>query len=88
MLALLAVLAGVLASLAAPVAVAVAVAVAVGAAGQAVRPRIEHLTDRWVLGRQLAGYASLSRLGDSLTRAPARPSCCATWPARSAAAWI
>jgi signal transduction histidine kinase len=70
MLALLAVLAGVLASLAAPVAVAVAVAVAVGAAGQAVRPRLEHLTDRWVLGARLAGYASLSRLGDSLTRAP------------------
>jgi signal transduction histidine kinase len=70
MLALLAVLVGVLTSLAAPVAVAVAVAVAAGAAGQAVRPRLEQATDRWVLGARLAGYASLSRLGDSLTRAP------------------
>jgi signal transduction histidine kinase len=69
-LALLAVLVGVLTSLAVPVAVAVAVAVAAGAAGQAVRPRLEQATDRWVLGARLAGYASLSRLGDSLTRAP------------------
>jgi signal transduction histidine kinase len=70
MLALLAVLVGVLTSLAAPVAVAVAVAVAAGAAGQAVRPRLEQATDRWVLGARLAGYASLSRLGEGLTRAP------------------
>ena len=70
MLALLAVLAGVLTSLVAPPAAAVAVAVAAGAAGQAVRPRLEHLTDRWVLGARLAGYASLSRLGESLTRVP------------------
>ena len=69
-LALLAVLAGVLTSLVAPPAAAVAVAVAAGAAGQAVRPRLEHLTDRWVLGARLAGYASLSRLGESLTRVP------------------
>ena len=69
-LALLAVLAGVITSLAAPVAVAVAVAVAAGAAGQTVRPRLEHLADRWVLGARLAGYASLSRFGESLTRVP------------------
>jgi signal transduction histidine kinase len=69
-LALLAVLAGVITSLATPVAVAVAVAVAAGAAGQTVRPRLEHLADRWVLGARLAGYASLSRFGESLTRVP------------------
>jgi signal transduction histidine kinase len=69
-LSLLAVVAGVLTSLAAPVAVAVAVAVAAVAAGQAVRPRLEQATDRWVLGARLAGYASLSRLGERLTRAP------------------
>jgi signal transduction histidine kinase len=69
-LALLAVLVGVLTSLAAPAAVAVAVAVAAGAAGQTVRPRLEHLADRWVLGARLAGYASLSRFGESLTRVP------------------
>jgi signal transduction histidine kinase len=60
----------VITSLAAPVAVAVAVAVAAGAAGQTVRPRLEHLADRWVLGARLAGYASLSRFGESLTRVP------------------
>ena len=70
MLALLAVLAGVLTSLVAPSAAAVAVAVAAGAAGQAVRRRLEHAADRWVLGARLAGYASLSRLGESLTRVP------------------
>ena len=69
-LAVLAVLAGVMTSLVAPVAVAVAVAVAAGAAGQTVRPRLEHLADRWVLGARLAGYASLSRFGESLTRVP------------------
>ena len=69
-LALLAILAGVLTSLAAPAAVAVAVAVAAGAAGQAVRRRLEHAADRWVLGARLAGYASLSRFGESLTRVP------------------
>ena len=69
-LAVLAVLAGVLVSMAAPAAVAVAVAVAVAAAGQAVRRRLEHAADRWVLGARLAGYASLSRFGESLTRVP------------------
>jgi signal transduction histidine kinase len=69
-LAVLAVLAGVMTSLVAPVAVAVAVAVAAGAAGQTVQPRLEHLADRWVLGARLAGYASLSRFGESLTRVP------------------
>ena len=59
-----------LASLAAPAAVAVAVAVAAGAAGQAVRRRLEQAADRWVLGARLAGYASLSRFGESLTRVP------------------
>jgi signal transduction histidine kinase len=69
-LAVLAVLAGVLASRVAPAAVAVAVAVAAGAAGLAVRRRLEHATDRWVLGARLAGYANLSRFGESLTRVP------------------
>ena len=69
-LAFVAVLAGVLTGLAAPTAAAVAVAVAAGAAGQAVRPRLEHAADRWVLGARLAGYASLSRFGESLTRVP------------------
>ena len=69
-LAVLAVLAGVLVSRIAPAAVAVAVAVAAGAAGQAVRGRLEHAADRWVLGARLAGYASLSRFGESLTRVP------------------
>jgi len=67
-LAVLAVLAGLLTSQVAPTAVAVAVAVAAGAAGQAVRRRLEHAADRWVLGARLAGYASLSRFGESLTR--------------------
>jgi signal transduction histidine kinase len=69
-LAFLAVLAGVLASRVAPAAVAVAVAVAAGAAGLAVRRRLEHAADRWVLGARLAGYANLSRFGESLTRVP------------------
>jgi signal transduction histidine kinase len=69
-IALLAVAAGLLTSLAAPAGVAVTVAVAAGAAGQAVRRRLEHAADRWVLGARLAGYASLSRLGESLTRVP------------------
>jgi signal transduction histidine kinase len=69
-LAVLAVLAGVLVSRIAPTAVAVAVGVAAGAAGQAVRPRLEHAADRWVLGARLAGYANLSRFGESLTRGP------------------
>ena len=69
-LAVLAVLAGVLVSMAAPAAAAVAAAVAVAAAGQAVRRRLEHAADRWVLGARLAGYASLSRFGESLTRVP------------------
>ena len=66
----LAILIGVLTSLAAPAAVAVAAGVAAGAAGQAVRRRLEHAADRWVLGARLAGYASLSRFGESLTRVP------------------
>jgi signal transduction histidine kinase len=69
-LAVLAILAGVLVSQVAPTAVTVAVAVAAGAAGQAVRRRLEHAADRWVLGARLAGYANLSRFGESLTRAP------------------
>jgi signal transduction histidine kinase len=69
-IALLAVAAGLVTSLAAPVAVAVTVAVAAGAAGQAVRRRLEHAADRWVLGARLAGYAGLSRFGESLTRVP------------------
>ena len=69
-LAVLAILAGLLTSQVAPTAVAVAVAVAAGAAGQAVRRRLEHAADRWVLGARLAGYASLSRFGESLTRVP------------------
>ena len=68
--AALAILIGVLTSLAAPAAVAVAAGVAAGAAGQAVRRRLEHAADRWVLGARLAGYASLSRFGESLTRVP------------------
>ncbi len=69
-IAVLAVLAGLLASLAAPAGVAVAVAVAAGAVGQAARRRLENTADRWVLGARLAGYASLSRFGESLTRVP------------------
>ena len=69
-LALLAILVGVLTSLAAPAAVAVAVAVVAGAAGQIVRRRLEHAADRWVLGARLAGYANLSRFGESLIQAP------------------
>ncbi len=69
-IAVLAVLAGLLTSLAAPAGVAVAVAVAAGAAGQAGRRRLENAADRWVLGARLAGYASLSRFGASLTRVP------------------
>ncbi len=69
-LAVLAILAGALTSLVAPTVVAVAVAVAAGAAGQIVRRRLEHAADRWVLGARLAGYASLSRFGESLTRVP------------------
>jgi len=68
--AALAILIGVLTSLAAPAAVAVAAGVAAGAAGQAVRRRLEHAADRWVLGARLAGYASLSRFGESLTGLP------------------
>jgi signal transduction histidine kinase len=69
-LAVLAILAGVLTSRIAPTLVAVAVAVAAAAAGQAGRRRLEHAADRWVLGARLAGYASLSRFGESLTRVP------------------
>ncbi len=67
---LLAVVAGLLTSLAGPAAAAVAVAVAAGAAGQALRPRLERAADRWILGARLAGYASLSRFGENLTRVP------------------
>ena len=60
--AALAILIGVLTSLVAPAAVAVAAGVAAGAAGQAVRRRLEHAADRWVLGARLAGYASSAAL--------------------------
>jgi hypothetical protein len=76
-LAVLAVLAGVITSPAAPVAVAVAVAVAAGAAGQTVRPRLEHLADRWVLGARPERGAALPPPGHRRADVPAR-----RWPAR------
>src|SRR6202012_1866474 len=69
-LAVVAVMAGLLASLIFPVEAAVVAAVAAAAAGQAVRPRLEPVADRWFLGARLAGYASLNRFGESLTRMP------------------
>lgn len=68
--AILAVTAGLLTSLAAPAAVAVVAGVAVAACGQAIRGRLEHAADRWVLGSRLAGYANLNRFGRSLIQAP------------------
>jgi signal transduction histidine kinase len=69
-LAVVAVMAGIAASLIFPVEVAVVAAVATAVAGQTVRRRLEHVADRWVLGARLAGYASLNRFGESLTKMP------------------
>jgi signal transduction histidine kinase len=69
-IAIAAVTAGLLTSLAAPAAVAVVVGVTAAAAGQAIRGRLEHAADRWVLGSRLAGYANLYRFGRSLIQAP------------------
>jgi len=63
-----AVIAGLLISLAAPVAVAVVAGVTAAAGGQAIRGRLEHAADRWMLGSRLAGYANLSRFGRSLVQ--------------------
>ena len=68
--AIAAVTAGLLASLAAPAAVAVVVGVTAAAGGQAIRGRLEHAADRWVLGSRLAGYANLNRFGRSLIQVP------------------
>ena len=68
--AIAAVTAGLLASLAAPAAVAVVVGVTAAAGGQAIRGRLEHAADRWVLGSRLSGYANLNRFGRSLIQAP------------------
>ena len=68
--AIAAVTAGLLTSLAAPAAVAVVAGVTVAACGQAIRGRLEHAADRWVLGSRLAGYANLNRFGRSLIQAP------------------
>jgi signal transduction histidine kinase len=69
-LAAVAVIAGLLAGLVLPVGVAVVAAVATAAGGQAARRRLERVADRWVLGARLAGYASLNRFAESLTRMP------------------
>ena len=68
--AIAAVTAGLLTSLAAPAAVAVVVGVTAAACGQAIRGRLEHAADRWVLGSRLSGYANLNRFGRSLIQAP------------------
>ena len=68
--AIAAVTAGLLTSLAAPAAVAVVVGVTAAVGGQAIRGRLEHAADRWVLGSRLAGYANLNRFGRSLIQAP------------------
>ena len=64
-----AVIAGLLISLAAPVAVAVVAGVTAAVGGQAIRGRLEHAADRWMLGSRLAGYANLNRFGRSLIQA-------------------
>jgi hypothetical protein len=64
--AITAVTAGLLTSLAAPAAVAVVVGVTATVGGQAIRGRLEHAADRWVLGSRLTGYANLNRFGRSL----------------------
>jgi signal transduction histidine kinase len=69
-IAIAAVTAGLLTSLAAPAAVAVVVGVTAAVGGQAIRGRLEHAADRWVLGSRLAGYANLNRFGRSLIQAP------------------
>jgi signal transduction histidine kinase len=65
-----AVIAGLLISLAAPPAVAVLAGVTAAVGGQAIRGRLEHAADRWVLGSRLAGYANLNRFGRSLIQVP------------------
>ena len=65
-----AVIAGLLFSLAAPAAVAVLVGVTAAIGGQAIRGRLEHAADRWMLGSRLAGYANLNRFGRSLIQVP------------------
>lgn len=65
-----AVIAGLLISLIAPAAVAIVAGVTAAVGGQAVRGRLEHAADRWVLGSRLAGYANLSRFGRSLIQVP------------------
>ncbi len=65
-----AVIAGLLISLAAPAAVAVLVGVTAAVGGQAIRGRLEHAADRWVLGSRLVGYANLNRFGRSLIQVP------------------
>jgi signal transduction histidine kinase len=68
--AIAAVTAGLLTSLAAPAAVAIVVGVTAAVGAQAIRGRLEHAADRWVLGSRLAGFANLNRFGRSLTQAP------------------
>ncbi len=70
LLAVLAVCAGLLVSLIAPVGIAVVVAVVVAIGCEALRRRLVTAADRWVFGARLAGYARLSRFGESLTRTP------------------
>ncbi len=74
--AIAAVTAGLLTSLAGPAAVAVMVGVTAAVGGQAIRGRLEHAADRWVLGSRLAGYANLNRFGRSLIQAPGSSSWC------------
>ena len=69
-IAIAAVTAGLLTSLAAPAAVAIVVGVTAAVGCQAIRRRLEHAADRWVLGSRLAGYANLNRFGRSLIQAP------------------
>ena len=68
--AIAAVTAGLLTSLAAPPAVAIVVGVSAAVGAQAIRGRLEHAADRWVLGSRLAGFANLNRFGRSLIQAP------------------
>src|SRR5215475_9207804 len=63
-----AVIAGLLTSLAAPAAVAVVAGVTAAVGGQAIRGRLEHAADRWILGSRRAGYANLNRFGRSLVQ--------------------
>ena len=68
--AIAAVTAGLLTSLAAPAVVAIVVGVTAAVGAQAIRGRLEHAADRWVLGSRLAGDANLNRFGRSLIQAP------------------